>query len=69
MTLNWKLNELVYEFWIVFFIFPIIELHQILTIGVELWIDENITDDWFTSHDEDVLFIFALRAHRDPSPN
>ena len=25
---------------------------------------ESITDDWFTSHEEDVLFIFELRAHK-----
>ena len=39
-----------------------------LTIVAELGIGKNITDDWFTSHEEDVLFVFALGAHGDPSP-
>ena len=38
-----------------------------LTIGAELGMGESITDDWFTSHEEDVLFIFALGAHGDSS--
>ena len=41
---------------------------SLLTIGAELGVGENITDDWFTSYEEDVRFIFSLGAHGDPSP-